>query len=144
MDGFGKIEEHVPEYWEGGKNILIRVWTYIKVACNQADDLKYVAASIFGVYLLIKLNNIIWLIVMFVASLPLLAILGRWWLYKGAKTSEFVTATKGSVIGYRSYNLQVRQVELLEQILAKLNEKRSSQTKDPAKSETLESQSEEK
>ena len=53
-------------------------------------------------------------------TLGIAIILGRWWLHKGAKTSEFVITQKGTVIGYDQYNVGVRQVELLEDIKKKL------------------------
>jgi hypothetical protein len=121
-----KVEDYLPEYWEGSKNILIRTWTYIKIGLTQVNDYKYVAAAVFAVYYTLKLVNPIWIVVMFVVSLPSLAILGHWWLYKGAKTSEFVSAQKGSVLGYSAYNAQIRIIELLEQILNKLNESQHS------------------
>ena len=123
---YKKIEDGLALYWEGNSNLLIRTWTYIKVGLQQANDYKYVAAAIFGIYYTLKLANPIWIGVMFIVSLPLLAVLGRWWLYRGQKTSEFVTTTKGSVLGYNSYNIQIQQNELLEEILNALKNARTN------------------
>lgn len=114
------IEEYVPIYWEGRQNILIRLWTYTKIGLQQINEFKYVAAAIFGIYYTFKLANPFWLIVMFFISIPCLILIGRWWLHRGAKTAEWVNTHFGSVIGYNSYNLQIKQTELLEKILKKL------------------------
>lgn len=120
---FEPINDGRPEFWEGAQNVAIRMWTYILTGLAQVNNYKYVAAAIFGIYYTLKLVNPIWIGVMFIVSMPLLAVLGRWWLYKGAKTSEYVTTNKGSVIGYRGFNMGVRQIELLEQILNELKRK---------------------
>lgn len=112
-----------PEYWVGRSNVLIRFWTYIKVGLGQVNDFKYVGAAIFGAYYTLKLANPVWLIVMTAISLPILCVFGRWWLYKGAKTSEYVTTSQGSVLEYKPFNLQVDQVELLQAILDELKSK---------------------
>jgi hypothetical protein len=112
-----RIEQYEPEFWEGGKNIAIRAWTYVLVGLGQVNNYKYVAAAIFGIYYTLKLVSPIWIAIMFVVSLPLLALLGHWWLYKGSKTSEFVSTNKGSVVGYSGYNAQIRTIELLEELI---------------------------
>ena len=120
---FIQIEDDVPEFWEGNQNILIRLWTYAKAGMNLVNDYKYIGAAIFGLYYTLKLNNLVWLALMFLVSIPILVSLGRWWLYKGAKTSEFVTNQKGTVLGYQAYNTSVEQVKLLEDILKALKNK---------------------
>ncbi len=116
---FESIEEKQPLYWEGRSNIFVRLITYAKIGVNQVNDYKYIGAAIFGVYYALKLSNPWWLLLMGLVSLPLLILLGRWWLYRGAKASEFVTTQKGSVLKYDAYNIQV---EILEE-LKRLNNK---------------------
>lgn len=113
---FKQIEDQQPAFWEGRSNIFVRLITYAKIGVNQINDYKYIGAAIFGVYYTFKLSNPIWLIVMGLVSLPLIILLGRWWLYKGSKASEFVTTQKGSVLGYNQFNAQVKIIELLEEI----------------------------
>lgn len=117
---FERIEDHQPALWQGKQNILIRLFTYAKVGLQQVNDYKYIGAAIFGIYYTLKLHHWIWLVVMGVVSVPILILLGRWWLYKGSKASEFVTTQKGSVLGYNQYNIAVRTMELLESIDKKL------------------------
>jgi hypothetical protein len=116
MKEFKAIEDDLPIYWEGNRNILIRFWTYIKVGLNLINDYKYVGAAVFGVYYTLKLNNWLWLVLMFIITLPLLLFIGRWWLHKGAKTSEFIVNQKGTVLGYQVYNAQIEIIKLLKEI----------------------------
>jgi hypothetical protein len=120
-----KIDSFIPEFWEGNQNVLIRIWTYIKVGLDQVNNFKYVAAFIFGIYLTLKFSNYLWLAGMFLISVPILALLGHWWLYKGSRTSEYVMNTKGTVVGYQNYNAQIETIELLKKILKKLNGRNS-------------------
>lgn len=117
---YKQIKDFVPEFWEGKTNILVRGWTYLNRGLDVFNQLKYVGAGVIALYVLLKLTEPIWIGIMFVVSLPILTIIGRWHLFKASKTQEFVTTVKGSVIGYNNYNLQVLQVELLEKILSKL------------------------
>ena len=116
-----KIDDWVPEYWEGKTNLLIRLWTYAKRGLDIVNDFKYVGAGIFGVYFTLKLANPLWIAAMLLGGMPVLIVIGRWHLTRASKAQEFVTTVKGSVVGYSSYNLQVEQVALLKQILEKLN-----------------------
>ena len=125
MSEFKKIEAYLPEYWEGKTNQIVRLWVYLNRGLDVANQLKYVIAGILALYVILKFTNPVWIVVMFVVSLPILTFIGRWHLYKAAKPQEYITTIKGSVIGYNNYNMQIRVVELLEQILKKLNEKNS-------------------
>lgn len=87
---------------------------------NQA---KYLIVGILGLYAVLKLTNPLWMAAMFVVSIPVLIVMGRWQLYKVSKTQEYVTVTTGTVLGYAGYNMTVRQIELLEAINAKLNDR---------------------
>lgn len=116
---FQPIEDNQINFWEGKQNVFVRLITYAKIGVNQVNDYKYIGAAIFGVYYTLKLTNAWWLLLMNLIVLPALILLGRWWLYRGAKASEFVTTQKGTVLGYSAYNVQC---EILEE-LKKLNDK---------------------
>jgi len=79
-----------------------------------------VIIGVLGLYAVLKLTNPMWLILMFGGSIPALIVIGRWHLYKASKTQEFIQNTKGSVLGYKPYNLQLKRTEATEQILEEL------------------------
>ena len=121
MKKFKAIEEYYPKYWEGKENIFVRYWVYLNRGLDMITQARYLILGILGLYAVLKFTNPIWMAVMFFISLPILIIIGRWQLYKVSKTQEFITNTKGTVLGYTGYNMQVRTIELLEQISKKLD-----------------------
>lgn len=115
------IDDYVPKYWEGHSNILVRYWVYLSRGLDFVNQGRYLILGILGIYAVLKLANPIWLVVMFVVCTPVLILLGRWNLYKVAQSQEFIVTTRGTVTGYGSYNLAVKNVELQEQILEALH-----------------------
>ena len=114
------IEEQMPEFWEGNQNMLVRYWTYLHRGLDLINQAKYWIAGVIAMYVMFKLSNPLWMAVMFILSTPVLIIVGRWHLYKASKPQEFIIAQKGTVLGYKPYNMQIRQLELLEEILKEL------------------------
>jgi hypothetical protein len=110
-----------PKYWNGASNIFVRYWVYLSMGLDFVNQAKYLIVGILGLYAVLKLSDIRLMALMFLVSIPILTIMGRWKLYKVSQTQEFITTTKGSVLGYRNYNMQVRQIELLEEIKTLLN-----------------------
>jgi hypothetical protein len=115
------LKELTPKYWEGRENILIRLWIYTQRGLGMVNEWKYLVAGIMAGYVILKFTNPLWMLVIGAISLPILILLGRWQLHKVAKVSEWVGVQHGSVLGYNSYNLQVRTLETLEAILKKLS-----------------------
>ena len=115
-----KIPDWLPELWEGRQNVFNRYWTYLKKGLDLITEARYLIISILGGYAVLKLTNPLWLVSMFMVSIPILIIVGRWYLIKVSKAQEFVTTVKGTVLGYRPYNLTVEQNQLLKQILKEL------------------------
>ncbi len=116
------INNNVPEYWEGPKNILVRLYAYLQIGFAETNNAKVVVAGIWGLYLLLNIHQAWWVAVMAAVIVPVLVFVGRFKLYKVAKPQEYTMTTKGSVLGYSAYNLQVRTVELLEEIAKHLNQ----------------------
>lgn len=115
-----KIDNYIPEYWEGNENILVRLWTYLYRGLDFINQGRYLIIGILGIYALLKFTNPLWMAGMFIIAVPILIVLGRWHLYRVSKVQEFVTTIKGSVLGYNSYNVSVEGVELLQGILQEL------------------------
>lgn len=118
-----RIDEYVPQYWEGRKNILIRYYIYALKGLGQVNEFKYLAAGILATYYTLKFTNPIWMLWIFSISIPVLIIIGRWQLHKVSKVTEWVNTQFGSVNGYNGYNMQIEQIELLEKILEQLKNK---------------------
>ena len=124
IDNFSPAEMAVlaEEYWHGGKNVLVRYYLYAQRGLSLINDFKYLGAGIFGLYILAKFTNPIWILLMTAVSLPPLIILGRWQLYRVSRIGEWVSRQFGTVLGYNEYNMYVKQTELQKKILDKLDE----------------------
>ena len=121
------FENFSNEYWKGNGNRLVRMYYYAQRGLALLNDFKYLFAAILGVYITLKFTNPIWMGVMAIVSLPPLIFIGRWQLRKVARVSEWVGTHFGSVLGYNRYNIEVRMVNLMEDIkeeLKKLNAKK--------------------
>lgn len=105
-----------PEFWEGPSNIFVRYWVYLSRGLDFINQAKYLIVGILALYAILKLTDPIWMAAMFIVSIPILTILGRWQLYKVSKTQEFITTTKGAVLGYNSYNINVEILKTLQEI----------------------------
>jgi len=64
------------KYWNGSKNKAIRYWYYNQKGLELFNQFKYLVAAIFAIYWTLKLDQPIWLLVMFGISIPLLSLIG--------------------------------------------------------------------
>jgi len=60
------------------------------------------------------------LVIGVVIGVPAMIMIGRWHLFKVQKATEYISTMHGAITGYSSFNMQVRQIELLEEINKKL------------------------
>lgn len=123
MSEFKEIKKDycLKEYWEGRQNKMIRWWVYLMRGLTMCNEFKYVLAAIISGYVILKLTQPILMIIVGIASLPLLIILGRWQLRKASKVEQWIGVEHGSVLRWNSYNLQVKTLEMLEEISIKLD-----------------------
>lgn len=115
-----KITANMPKYWDGTSNRLVRYWVYLDRGLSLVNQARYLILGILGLYAVLKLTDPAWMAVMFVVSVPSLIVMGRWHLYRVSKPQEFINNTRGSIVGYRSYNLSIETLETLKQIRDKL------------------------
>ena len=108
-------------YWEGHQNKIIRLWVYALRGLQMINEFKYLIAGVISLYLILKITSPLWIGIGVIGAIPFLIILGRWQLKKAAKVDQWISTEYGSVLKYNSYNLQIRTLEVLEDILKKLN-----------------------
>ena len=105
-------------YWEGKENLLIRYWTYIKRGLGVFNEFKYYIALPYATYYTIPFmkGDLWWIPLMIVTGLPVLLIIGRYDLYKIAKTTEYVNAINGSIFQFKPMEMNIEQINLLKEI----------------------------
>lgn len=115
------LNENRVKYWDGTTNRFARYLAYLLKCVDLVNQGKYILAFMgLGVF---KSDLVIswWVIILLgIIAVPLMILIGRWYMHKAQKTMEFVNQMMGTVTGYQGFNMQVRQVELLEQILDEL------------------------
>jgi hypothetical protein len=124
--------EYIQKFWDGPTNRLARYYTYLQRGLSIFNEAKNYLLLLFGSYwtirtmdLWIKLGYsdtalIIGVTICAIVGTVILIFLGRWELRKLSKTKDYAITTQGSVVGYDSYNMQVKQIELLENILKEM------------------------
>lgn len=123
LEKIQKIAPDLPKYWEGRENFIVRYYVYAKNGLNAVNDLKYLVAGIVAFYVVLKLDNPWWMLGIGLVSIPLLIVVGRWQLYRANKIQEYINTTRGSVLGYNGYNMQIDTLETLKLILSELQNK---------------------
>lgn len=136
MSDFKPIEfdgEFKKQFWEGSSNTFVRYWVYLQKGFEVVNNAKNYFLIIFGSFWTAKVIEIfgyrfnpIWTLFAGLIGFPGLILIGRWLLHRAAKPQEFMTTHKATITGYQGFNMQVRQIKLLEEInrnLKKLNNK---------------------
>src|SRR3990167_5584753 len=108
------------KYWDGATNRFSRYLAYFMKCVELINQGKYILAFLgLGVF---KSDIVIsgWTLLLGgLIAIPIMIIIGRWYMQKAQKTMEFVNMLTGSVTGYDSYNMQVETVKLLRKIAEK-------------------------
>ena len=111
------------EYWEGRQNKFARYWVYLDNGFNQVNKARYFGLGIVALAGFIASGAYFgWLWTSIVTGgtavilIPLIALLGRWHLYNVAKAQEYINRSKGTVLGYSEFNLQLEILERLKEI----------------------------
>lgn len=122
-------DEFILKYWDGTQNRIIRYQAYLRRGLALFNEHKNYILMLFGSYWTIKTADYWlaleisdgWLVlglgVTALIGLFGLVLLGRWHLFKAQKSEEFISTQRGSVTGYGGYNMSVRSLELLNDIL---------------------------
>lgn len=83
------------------------------------NEARYLIMAILAIYAIFKIENWIWMPVMFLCSLPVLGVLGWISVHKMSKVMEWLTIHFGTHFSKYSVELQEQTLEAIN----KLNEK---------------------
>lgn len=102
------------------ENWFIRMYFYVMQGLLIVNNFRNLVLGIFGLYVILKFTNPLWLILMFIVSLPILIIIGWYNVHRMAKPIEKISMEKSTHYAIKQYNYQERQTELLQEISDKL------------------------
>lgn len=117
MNNFIENKDNV--YAEG--HYFGKIIFYILRGVDFVNNFKYVGVFIFGIYVLLKLDNAWWLVLISIIALPILLVLGWVFVHKLAKIIDWLTIQYATFWSRYSFTLQEKQISELEKINEKLD-----------------------
>ncbi len=117
------IDTDKRQNWDGGKNRSIRLYFYCQRGLALINEFRYVIMTIFGLYMLLKLDNPLIMVVMFLIIVPVLIVLGWFQVHHMAKVMNWLDVEFASFWSRYGFELQERQVKALEEINSKIENK---------------------
>lgn len=108
------------EYIKGKENFLIRMFYYLHNGATLLNEFRNLIMGVFALYFLLKLTNPIWMVVMFVVSVPILILIGHYNVHKMAKVNEYLNTRFSTHYALKTFELNQQTVKLLEDINEKL------------------------
>lgn len=118
MDRFNK-EEH-RKYWEGLQNRLVRYYFYTQRGLALLNEFRYLLMGILAVYALLKMDSPIYMILMFIVSIPILIVLGWVYVYKMASCMDYLNTQFSTHFSKYSIKLQEDQLAEVKKIRKKI------------------------
>lgn len=103
-------------HWDGTKNKVVRYYFYSKRGLELFNEFRYLLMLIFGAYVMLKLTNPFYLLLMFVVSLPVLIFFGWLQVHHMAKIINWLDIEFASYWSRYSFELQERQVKATEEM----------------------------
>ena len=118
-----QIKECDPKFWNGRKNKSIRYYFYMQQGLLLLNEFRYLIMAVFAVYLTFKLENPLFLPLMFLVALPVLVFLGYLSVHHIAKVIEYLNIQYSTHWSRYGIDLQEKRNKSLEEINAKLGNK---------------------
>lgn len=107
-------------YFDGTKNTIIRMYFYVLKGMDILNQFRNLFFLIFGVYVAFKLSNIIWLVLMFCISIPLLLFAGYVSVHHIGKVVDWLSVRFATHYTNYTYELMELQISKLEEIIKEL------------------------
>lgn len=115
--------ELLSKYWEGKQNKFSRYWMYFRLANGAINEFKSYAYVLTGIYATtpyLREHLVVTGIVLsigIVIVIPMMLAFGHWLLYRANPASEYASATKGSVYGFKGVEATIETAENTREIL---------------------------
>lgn len=124
------MDKNREKYWNGAENKAIRYWFYIMRGLDIFNQFKYLVAAIFAIYWMLKLNNPIVLVLIFLGCLPVLFIIGWYSINRMGKVIDWLSVEFSSHWSRYSFELQERSVKAVESINNKISPRQSRDSRE--------------
>lgn len=111
------------EYLHGKENFAIRIFFYLDNGVGILNQFRNLFLGIFALYFTLKLDNPLWLVLMFVIAIPILVIVGYYNVHRMAKVREWLSTKFSTHYGIKQFELIEEQTALLKEIKEKICQK---------------------
>lgn len=108
------------EHYSQGVNKVIKAYFYLTSGVGILNEFRNLFLGVFALYFTLKLENPIWLGVMFLVCVPVLAVIGYINVHKISPVRDWLSTKFGTHYGIKQFDYTKRQTELLEEIKEKL------------------------
>lgn len=113
-------------YWDGHGNRVIRYYFYVNRGLTLLNEARYLILAVFALYAILKLDNPLYMVVMFLISLPLLGVLGWLFTHRMAKVMDFLNVKFSTHYSKYSIELQEKQNDLIKEVVNELRTGKSA------------------
>lgn len=84
-------DEKNPQYWNGAENKAIRFYFYAQRGLAFLNEARYLIMGTFALYYTLRLDNPIYLVLIFLAALPVMIFLGWLSVHRMGKVIDYLT-----------------------------------------------------
>ena len=109
-------KENLKKYWDGWVNKLVRYWFYLLKGLDAINQFKYLLGAIIALCWMYNLKHPIYIITAFVICIPILTLIGYYYVHYVGKVIDFLSIEFSSHWGRYSFELQERMVKAMEKL----------------------------
>jgi len=111
-------------YLKGKENFFIRMYFYLNSGLTIVNNFRNLILGIFALYYTLKLTNPLWLVGMFILSVPVLIVIGNYNVHRMAKVNEWLSMKFSTHFGIKQFEYIEKTPKLLTQIRDSLSTKK--------------------
>lgn len=119
-----ELQKDDQKYLSGFQNRMIRYYFYISRGLDILNAFRNLFLGIGALYIALKIDQPLWIVVMVIVSLIILLISGYYNVHKLAKMQEWLSMRFSTHFGIKSFNYTEEQNKLLKGILKELEDAR--------------------
>lgn len=111
------------KFLQGKENFCLRAYFYLSNGLTILNEFRNLFLVIFGLYFTIKIQNLLVLGIIFLASILVLTLLGYYQVHRAQKVREWLNLKFSTWYGMQTFNYTKGTYEKLEELVELLKKK---------------------